>query len=387
MYRIKTLNSISDSGITQLPAENFSVSSEYKDCEGIVLRSYKMSETDLPPSLLAVARAGAGVNNIPVELCAKKGIVVFNTPGANANAVKELVICGLLLSSRKIFEGMNRVLELKENADAEKAAEKIKSEFTGPEIEGKTLGIFGLGAIGVRVAQAAVGLNMKVKGFDPYISVENALLAPSAMERVKSSDRILETADYITLHMPLIDTTKNFINQGSIAKMKNGVKILNFSRGEIVTHSDIINAVLSGKVSVYVTDFAASDLIGRKNILVMPHLGASTPEAEDNCAQMACSELQDFLLNGNIRNSVNFPDIAVERSGKPRFTVINSNVPNMVGQITAVLAQNSININDMINKSRGEYAYSIFDTDTGLSDTAVSKIASISGVIRVRRID
>lgn len=386
MFKIKLLNSIAEVGTSKFEKENFQIGADIKDYQGIVLRSHNLQESDLSTNLLGIARAGAGVNNIPVKSCTPKGIVVFNTPGANANAVKELVICSLFLSSRKIVQSIQKINSIKNDPEIEKTAEKIKNEFVGPEIYGKTLGLIGLGAIGSKVANDAMALGMKVLGYDPFLTVDNAIYLNPKIERVNSIDKVIAEADYISLHMPLNEKTKGIVNESLFSKMKGDVKIINFSRGEIVNNSDMVKAIESKKVATYITDFAMPELMGKDNIIVIPHLGASTPEAEDNCAEMACEQLRDYILTGNIRNSVNLPDVVMERTGKTRLTIINSNIPSIVERITHVLAENKINIHEMINKSRGDFAYNIIETDQDVADSLILKIQQIEGIIRVRKI-
>lgn len=384
MYNVLTLNKISETGIKNFTSD-YKCSDEIKNPDAILVRSASMHETEFAPETLAVARAGAGVNNIPIDECAKKGIVVFNTPGANANAVKELVLCGLLLSSRKIVPAIEWVkATLKGDENFSKSVEKGKSAFAGPEIKGKKLGVIGLGAIGVLVANAAQSLGMEVYGYDPYLSVDAAWNLSRSVKHVTNIDDIFASCDYITLHVPLTDSTKGVINTISIAKMKDNVRILNFSRGELVETSDIIRALSSGKVAAYVTDFGNSALLDANGVIVLPHLGASTPESEDNCAVMAVNEIVDYLENGNITNSVNFPSVSVPRSGKTRITILHKNVPNVISNISTSVANENINIDNMVNKSRGEFAYTMLDTDTEVSVDAIEAIKALDNIIRVR---
>ena len=384
MYNILTLNKISETGIKNFTSD-YKCSDEIKNPDAILVRSASMHETEFAPETLAVARAGAGVNNIPIDECAKKGIVVFNTPGANANAVKELVLCGLLLSSRKIVPAIEWVkTTLKGDENFSKSVEKGKSAFAGPEIKGKKLGVIGLGAIGVLVANAAQSLGMEVYGYDPYLSVDAAWNLSRSVKHVTNIDDIFASCDYITLHVPLTDSTRGVINTISIAKMKDNVRILNFSRGELVETSDIIRALSSGKVAAYVTDFGNSALLDANGVIVLPHLGASTPESEDNCAVMAVNEIVDYLENGNITNSVNFPSVSVPRSGKTRITILHKNVPNVISNISTSVANENINIDNMVNKSRGEFAYTMLDTDTEVSVDAIEAIKALDNIIRVR---
>lgn len=384
MYNVLTLNKISETGIKNFTSD-YKCSDEIKNPDAILVRSASMHETKFAPETLAVARAGAGVNNIPIDECAKKGIVVFNTPGANANAVKELVLCGLLLSSRKIVPAIEWVkTTLKGDENFSKSVEKGKSAFAGPEIKGKKLGVIGLGAIGVLVANAAQSLGMEVYGYDPYLSVDAAWNLSRSVKHVTNIDDIFASCDYITLHVPLTDSTKGVINTISIAKMKDSVRILNFSRGELVETGDIIRALSGGKVAAYVTDFGNSALLDANGVIVLPHLGASTPESEDNCAVMAVNEIVDYLENGNITNSVNFPSVSVPRSGKTRITILHKNVPNVISNISASVANENINIDNMVNKSRGEFAYTMLDTDTEVSVDAIEAIKALDNIIRVR---
>ena len=384
MYNILTLNKISETGIKNFTSD-YKCSDDIQNPDAILVRSASMHETEFAPETLAVARAGAGVNNIPTEECAKKGIVVFNTPGANANAVKELVLCGLLLSSRKIVPAIEWVkATLKDDENFSKSVEKGKSAFAGPEIKGKKLGVIGLGAIGVLVANAAQALGMEVYGYDPYLSVDAAWNLSRSVKHVTNLDDIFSSCDYITLHVPLTDTTRGVINTISIAKMKDNVRILNFARGELVETNDIIKALSKGKVAAYVTDFGNPALLDANGVIVLPHLGASTPESEDNCAVMAVNEIVDYLENGNITHSVNYPSVSVPRSGKTRITILHKNVPNVISNISAAVANENINIDNMVNKSRGEFAYTMLDTDTDVSDGAIEAIKALENIIRVR---
>lgn len=384
MYNVLTLNKISETGIKNFTSD-YKCSDDIKNPDAILVRSASMHETEFAPETLAVARAGAGVNNIPIEECAKKGIVVFNTPGANANAVKELVLCGLLLSSRKIVPAVEWVkATLKDDENFSKSVEKGKSAFAGPEIKGKKLGVIGLGAIGVLVANAAQALGMEVYGYDPYLSVDAAWNLSRSVKHVTNLDDIFSSCDYITLHVPLTDSTRGVINTISIAKMKDSVRILNFARGELVETNDIIKALSDGKVAAYVTDFGNPALLDANGVIVLPHLGASTPESEDNCAVMAVNEIVDYLENGNITHSVNYPSVSVPRSGKTRITILHKNVPNVISNISAAVANENINIDNMVNKSRGEFAYTMLDTDTDVSADAIEAIKALDNIIRVR---
>ncbi len=384
MYNIQTLNKISSVGLSRL-GDQYAASDDVQNPDAILVRSASMHDMELPESLLAIARAGAGVNNIPLDKCSEKGIVVFNTPGANANAVKELVITGLLLSSRKVVDGIEWAKTLKGNGDAVgKMVEKGKSQFAGPEIKGKTLGVIGLGAIGILVANAAVALGMDVIGYDPYLSVDNALKISRKVKHVVTLDEVFADSDYITVHVPLTPSTQGVINAENIAKMKDGVRILNFSRADLVVSADVLKAVEDKKVSAYVTDFATDDILGADGVIVTPHLGASTPESEDNCASMAADEIKDYLENGNITNSVTMPAVSLAKSGVARVCVIHQNIPNIISSVSAKLSESGNNIEGMISKSRKDYAYSIFDTANEVSEAAVEAIRAVDGVIRVR---
>lgn len=378
MYNILTLNKISKAGLTRLD-DNYNIADSVENPDAVLVRSASMHDMELPDSLLAIARAGAGVNNIPLDKCTEKGIVVFNTPGANANAVKELVISALLLSSRKIVEGIEWAKTLKGSSDAAKLVEKGKSQFVGPEITGKTLGVIGLGAIGILVANAAVALGMNVLGYDPFISVDGAWGLSPKVKHVVSLDEIFENSDYITLHVPLTPETKGVIGNENIAKMKDGVRILNFARGDLADNEAVLAAITDGKIAKYITDFAAPELLDVENVIVTPHLGASTPESEDNCAKMAADEIKDYLENGNIKNSVTLPSVSMARGTGVRICVIHKNVPNMISSVTSALA--GANIENMQSKSRKDYAYTVLDV-TGAFDVAT--VEAIEGVIKVR---
>lgn len=381
MYNILTLNKIAQCGLSKLGAD-YSITDDINaDADGIILRSYKMHDMTLPSSLKAVARAGAGTNNIPTDKCTEKGIVVFNTPGANANAVKELVIAGMLLASRDVIGGVEWANTLTGD-DVDKQVEKGKSNFAGCEIKGKTLGIIGLGAIGILVANAAYALGMEVIGYDPYLSVDSALKLSRHVKKANTPDEVYAAADYITIHVPLMDSTRNTINAETIAQMKDGVVILNFARGGLVNNDDIKKALASGKVKKYVVDFADSETVNQKGIINIPHLGASTEESEDNCAVMAAEEIADFLENGNILNSVNFPNCSLPDGNVGRITIAHKNMPNVIAKFTDALS--SVNISDMINKSRGEIAYTIINTDHKIPADAVEKLNAMDAVIKVR---
>lgn len=381
MYKILTLNKIAACGLDRLGANYEITNDENADVDGIILRSYKMHDMELPASLKAVARAGAGTNNIPIDKCTEKGIVVFNTPGANANAVKELVIAGMLLASRDIIGGSEWANTLTGD-DAAKQVEKGKSNFAGGEIKGKTLGIIGLGAIGVLVANAAVSLGMDVIGYDPYLSVNNALQLNRHVHCVNDPKAVYEASDFITIHVPLMDSTRDTINKEALDIMKDGVVILNFARGGLVNNTDIKAAIASGKVKKYIVDFPDSETVNQPGIIAIPHLGASTEESEDNCAKMAADEIKDFLENGNITNSVNFPNCSLPCGNVGRITIIHKNVPKMIAQYTDVLK--GINISDMINKSKGDYAYTIINTDHVVTPDMVEQLESLESVVAVR---
>ncbi len=383
MFNIKTLNKISSVGLDKFDKTKYTCGDDIENPDGIMVRSASMHDMEMPKSLLAIARAGAGVNNIPVEECVEKGIVVFNTPGANANAVKELVICGLLLSSRKITRAIDWCKTIKDEGDnVGKTVEKGKSAFAGPEIKGKTLGVIGLGAIGRLVAEAAVDLGMKVIGYDPFLP-EDAELKPGITVN-NNLDEIFPVADYITLHVPLTPETKGLVCADTIAKMKDTVRILNFARGDLAVSADIVDALENGKMAAYVTDFPSAEVIGVDGVIAIPHLGASTPESEENCASMGASQLIDFLENGNIKNSVNLPAVSMARTGVARITVIHLNQPKMIAKITDTISGDGINIASFEDKNRGKWAYSIIDTDTEVSKQAIEDITAIDGVIRVR---
>ena len=381
MFNILTLNKIAKCGLDQLN-DNYKITDDANvDADGIILRSFKMHDMELPESLKAVARAGAGTNNIPIDKCSEKGIVVFNTPGANANAVKELVIAGMLLASRDVIGGVAWANTLTGD-DVDKQVEKGKSNFAGCEIKGKTLGIIGLGAIGILVANAAYALGMEVIGYDPYLSVDSALKLSRHVKKANSPEEVYAAADYITIHVPLMDSTRNTINAETIAQMKDGVIILNFARGGLVNNADIKQALADGKVAKYVVDFADSETVNQPGIINIPHLGASTAESEDNCAVMAAQELADYLENGNILNSVNFPNCSLPEDNVGRIAIAHKNIPNVIAKFTEALS--SVNISDMINKSKGELAYTIINTDHAIPAEAIEKLNQIDAVIRVR---
>lgn len=384
MRKIHCLNAISKYG-TDLLNDNYVLTDDVNDADGILVRSASLHEMQFSNNLLAVARAGAGVNNIPLDACAQEGIVVFNTPGANANAVKELVLAAMILASRDIIGGIGWCKTITEDPEIAKAVEKGKKAFAGHEIKGKKLGVIGLGAIGAEVANAAAALGMEVYGYDPFISVNAAWMLSRDVKHTTSLDTIFHECDYITMHVPAIDSTKGMINAGTITQMKDGVVVMNFARDVLVNDDAMTEALESGKVKYYVTDFPNPKSAHMKNAIVIPHLGASTEEAEDNCAKMAVKEIMDYLENGNIRNSVNYPacDMGVRKTAS-RVAVLHMNVPNMIGQITGALAAGGINISDMTNKSRDKYAYTLMDLENQPDSMTVQKLNAIEGVLRVR---
>lgn len=383
MYNIKTLNKISNVGLSKFDKTRYAYGDDIANPDAIMVRSASMHDMDMPKSLLAIARAGAGTNNIPVADCAAKGIVVFNTPGANANAVKELVILGMLLSSRKVTKAIDWCKTIKNEGDnVGKTVEKGKSAFAGPEIKGKTLVVVGLGAIGRLVAEAAVDLGMRVIGYDPYLPDDAQLKQGITVNN--NLEELFPIADYITIHVPLTDDTKYMINAESIATMKNSVRILNFARGALANSADVVEALENGRMACYVTDFPDAQLIGVDGVIAIPHLGASTPESEENCAAMGASELIDFLENGNIKNSVNMPAVSMAKSGSVRVTVIHKNQPNMIATITDTISRDGVNIASFQDKNKGEYAYSIIDCDSDVSSSVVGDIEAIDGVVKVR---
>jgi len=385
MYKIQTLNKIDPEGLKIFPLDQYEIASEFASPDAIIVRSQAMHDMELPASLLAIARAGAGVNNIPIDKCTEKGIVVYNTPGANAHAVKEIVIAAMLMASRDISGAIEWAKTLKgKGAEVTPMVEKGKSNFGGTEIRGKTLAVIGLGAIGVIVANAAQALGMNVLGYDPYISVNYAWKLSRNVKKAEGMESLLANADFVTIHIPQLPETKGFINADKLKMMKNGVKIMNFARGGLVKNADMLAAIESGKVGKYVTDFPEDELIGVKNIIAIPHLGASTEESETNCAIMAVNQIIDYLENGNIINSVNFPSAEMERNGGTRIVVANKNVPKMVSQISSLLAHEGLNISNMINRNKDEIAYNIIDVDGNVPSEIKSKLASIEGVTMVR---
>ena len=384
MYKYHCLNPISHVGLERLD-ENYVKTDEAGEADVILVRSAKMHDMEFGEDLKAIARAGAGVNNIPLDRCAEEGIVVFNTPGANANGVKELVIAGMLLAARDIVGGINWVQEHEEDGDIAKVTEKKKKAIAGTELQGKKLGVIGLGAIGVLVANAATNLGMDVYGYDPYLSVESAWKLSRSIHHANTVDELYKECDYITIHVPALEDTKGMINKNAISLMKKNVVILNFARDTLVNSEDIVDALVSGTVKCYVTDFPTPEIAGVKGAIVIPHLGASTEESEDNCAQMAVDEIRDFLENGNISHSVNYPDCTLGPKGdEDRITVFHHNIPNMLGQFTSLMAQEDMNISLMTNKSRKEYAYTVMDVDKKVEDTVLEKLEAIDGVLKVR---
>ena len=384
MFKYHCLNPIAKVGLDQLD-ENYVNTENAEEADAILVRSAKMHEMEFSENLKAIARAGAGVNNIPLDRCAQDGIVVFNTPGANANGVKELVIAGMLLAARDIIGGINWVQEYEEDGDIAKITEKKKKAFAGTEIEGKKLGVIGLGAIGVLVANAAVHLGMEVYGYDPYVSVASAWNLSRSIHHAETVDELYNVCDYITIHVPALDDTKGMIDKHAISLMKDGVVILNLARDVLVNQEDIVDALVAGKVRCYVTDFPTKEIVGVKGAIVIPHLGASTEESEDNCARMAARELRDFLENGNISHSVNYPDCSMGEKGEgSRITILHKNIPNMLGQLTSILAGENVNIALMTNKSRKAYAYTMMDVDGEVPAGVEEKLSGINGVLKVR---
>lgn len=384
MYKVQYLNKISPAGTARF-GKDYQVGDSVTDPDAIMVRSASMLEAELPKKLLAIARAGAGVNNIPLDRCSEQGVVVFNTPGANANAVKELVLCGLLLTSRKVVSGIEWCKTLTGD-NIPKQIEKGKSQFAGPEIYGKKLGVIGLGAIGVLVANAAKSLGMDVYGYDPFLSVDAAWGLSRSIQHARSLDTIWENCDYITIHVPQTPDTKGMIGEDALSKVKDGVRVLNFARGGLVDTAAMLKAVESGKVAAYATDFPAPEMIGKKNIITVPHLGASTPESEDNCARMAANELKEYLENGNIRNSVNMPAVYMPRDGGERICILHRNVPNTIGHFANKVASMGLNIENMQSKSRKNYAYTILDVTGKITPKMTEELESLEEVIRARAI-
>ena len=384
MYKYHCLNPISDLGLDEFTEEYVPVSTP-ETADAILVRSAGMHEMEFAEELKAVARAGAGVNNIPLDKCAEKGIVVFNTPGANANGVKELVIAGMLLASRDIIGGISWVQENEEDGNIAKDAEKAKKAFAGCELQGKKLGVIGLGAIGVLVANAADNLGMDVYGYDPYVSVDSAWRLSRNVHHATNVDELYESCDYITIHVPAMDSTKGMISRDAIGLMKKGVVVLNFARNVLVDEEAMVDALVSGQVKHYVTDFPTPEIAGVKGAIVIPHLGASTVESEDNCAKMAVKQLKDYLENGNIKNSVNYPDCDMGlRGNKTRLLLLHHNIPNMIGQFTKILARDNMNIADLTNKSKGQYAYTMIDIDSVVPEGVAEELRQVNDVLRVR---
>ena len=387
MFRIQTLNKISPLGLDLFPKDKYEIANDISNPDAVLVRSADMNSMEIPSSVIAIARAGAGYNNIPVARCSESGVVVFNTPGANANAVKELTLAAMFLASRDIVGGINWTASVADKADVAELVEKEKSRFTGPEIKGKTLGVVGLGAIGVMVANDAVALGMEVIGYDPYISVDAAWNLSREVVRADTLESLLSKSDYVTLHIPLSDSTKGLLNAEKFRLMKKDARIINLSRNALVKDKDIVEALDAGKLGAYVTDFPTAEILSCKKVIGIPHLGASTPEAEDNCAVMAVRQIMDFLEEGAILNSVNFPRCKLDQRAPNRMLVINKNIPNMVGQITTILAGANINIMDLINHHRDEYAYNIIDTEPQISPPVLEQIRKVDGIIRVRPIE
>ena len=387
MYRVKTFNKISPVGLNRLDPELYAVSDAETAEDAILVRSAKLLDYDFPKNLLAIARAGAGVNNIPLDRCSEAGIVVFNTPGANANAVKELVLCAMLMGSRDVDGGIQWVRQqVAAGVDVTTVVEKGKAAFVGPEITGKTLGVVGLGAIGVLVANAALSLGMEVYGYDPYLSVQTALRLDRHVHCVQDCDELWRRADYVTLHLPYMDATKHTVNERVLELCKPGMRLVNLARGGLVDDTAMIAALQSGRVARYVTDFPNNQIVQAPNVVALPHLGASTPESERNCAVMAAKELREYLENGNIQNSVNFPNVSMERGGLPRVCALHRNIPNMLLKLTTVLSGAGFNIEHMTNKARGEYAYTMVDLNAPVQEDSLNALRAVEGVFRVRLI-
>ena len=386
MYNVKTLNAISDAGLSKLNPKKYIVGDAIENPDGIILRSADMHSMEMPETLAAIARAGAGTNNIPIDKCSEKGIVVFNTPGANANAVKELVLTGIFLSSRKIVEGIEWAKGLKGQENVDKIVEKGKSQFTGPEIMGKKLGVIGLGAIGVLVANAAVSLGMEVYGYDPFLSVDAAWSLLSDVKRAGTKEELVAACDYITIHVPLNANTKGMYNKDLFDVTKKGARLLNFARGGLVETAALKEAIDNGTISEYLTDFPDADVIELDNVMCIPHLGASTPESEENCAEMAAMELKQYLEYGNIKNSVNFPNCSIPYTGKARLAILHKNIKGMVGAIANAISDEGLNIDNMVNNNKGEYAYTLLDLDTfeGRSADIAANLEKVEGILKVR---
>ena len=385
MYNIKKINAISPVYHGLLPGGEYNVSADVVNPDAILVRSANLHEMEINDNLLCVARAGAGVNNIPLEKMAEKGVVVFNSPGANANAVKELVLAALLLASRKIADGIEWCKTLEDGeTTVEKQVEAGKNKFSGPELEGKTLGVIGLGAIGVLVANAGVALGMNVLGYDPYISVDHAWHLSRAVNHAMSLEEVLEKSDYITLHVPLLDSNRNMIDAAAITRMKNSAALLNFSRGGLVNVDDVKAALDTGSLRVYVTDFPEAKLIGQKNAILTPHLGASTPESEDNCVRMVARQVNDYIKNGSIVNACNYPNCPLGKPAMPRIAILHKNVPNVIGGITQVISGEGLNIENMVNQSKGAYAYTVLDVSVAPSEDLLARLSALEPVYRVR---
>ncbi len=390
MFKIRTLNNISEKGLSRFPTEGYALGADVESPDAILVRSQQLTLSDAPDSLIAVGRAGAGVNNIPVSDYTDKGVVVFNTPGANANAVKELVMAGLLLSRRGIIPGIefvNTLADHTDKAELDKLVESSKKQFKGSELKGKTLGVLGLGAIGSMVAEMALQMDMEVVGYDPALSIDAAWRLSSQVKKMENMQTLFARSDVVTLHVPALDATRNMINTETLEYFRHGAVLLNFAREEIVNAADVAAALQSGKLSQYISDFPTPGLIGKPGVLATPHLGASTDEAEENCAMMVVDQMVDFLENGNIRNSVNFPTISMERTGGYRIALANRNVPRILGSVLSILANRNINVIDMINKSRDEVAYNLIDVETAPGADLLKDIGDIDGVINVRVID
>lgn len=388
MYQIKTLNKIAEKGLALLDAEHYHAGDDVVAEDGILVRSANLLEYDFPENLLAISRAGVGVNNIPISRCSEAGIAVFNTPGANANAVKELVLCAMLMGSRDVDGSIRWVRQQVENGvDVTTVVEKGKSAFVGPELYKKTLGVIGLGAIGALVANTAYSLGMDVYGYDPYLSIDSALRLDRHIHVVQDINELYRNADYITIHIHYTDKTRNMINGETIARMKTGVRFINLARGEIVDDEAMLSALDTGKVAAYITDFPNNKLVRAPHVVAMPHLGASTPESEQNCAVMAVRELKDYLENGNIRNSVNFPEVSMARSGVMRMCIFHKNVPAMLANITTLLSKDGVNVENLSNKSKGDYAYTMVDLGNHVGEDVIEDVKNLANVIRVRVIE
>lgn len=387
MFSIKTINNISDKGLTRLPAENFSVSPDTDNPDAIILRSQNLHDMEIPSNLKVVGRAGAGTNNVPVEELGEKGVVVFNAPGANANAVKELVIAGMLLACRNICQAWQYAANV-EGSDEEqnKAVEAGKKKYVGYELPGRTLGVIGLGAIGVEIANVAVALGMRVIGFDPTITVKSAWKMSSVVEEMENVDELLKQADFVTFHVPLIDATRDLLNAGRIATMKDGAVILNFARHGIVNDDAVLAALESGKLNAYVCDFPAEKLKRNDRVITLPHLGASTAEAEENCAMMVADQIKDFLENGNIKNSVNFPNVKLPRGGKSRVAITHKNMPDMIAKISTVVGDAGFNIHHLRNESKNDLAYTLMDIECVIGEDLIEKFGAIEGVLKARQV-